>query len=600
MNEHINKNIQHYINLDNPEYALLLSGEWGSGKTYFINNFIKNNKIDKKFIMISLFGLKSTESIDEQIFFNLHPILGSKYTKLLGNILKGAIKIGCSVDFNGDGKQDVNFSKDLKTFPSLDFFSKDKISEKIVLIFDDLERTEISIKEILGYINYMAEIANIKIIIIANEEDLKQKGDVYKDFREKVIGKTLEIQVSFHEILEIFIAENKIGIKNLNLNIIKEIYNIANYNNLRHLKRSVADFKNITDNIEDEFINNDEFLAPFTRCFFALSLEIKQKHLNKKELINYNPLLENTSESNKSDIGKIIKKHNINYYLLSTDIWCKLLYEGYIEKKELNSYIRNLELFKKDERPSWVKLWHYRELENEDFLKNINDVIEKFKHDYYKIPNIYLHIISLLIFFYKKNLSPFSLENIKSKVNDYPSTNFENHPGKHEIGLRNNTGLPYLADEDSDFQTLLNIVKNKYEEALKKQQSLEINDKLELLLGAIKNNDSHYIYNFLFIDNTFNPILTNFDSEKFLNVLLNSSNKTIHEVSYILANRYLKYTRLNGKDISFYLKDELIFLKSLNRYIDSYCESNKDNPTVTLDIMKDFQKTISECQRRLE
>jgi Flp pilus assembly CpaF family ATPase len=39
INQHIHEFLEYYIKLDKPEYAVLLSGKWGSGKTHFINRF---------------------------------------------------------------------------------------------------------------------------------------------------------------------------------------------------------------------------------------------------------------------------------------------------------------------------------------------------------------------------------------------------------------------------------------------------------------------------------------------------------------------------------------------------------------------------------
>lgn len=72
MNDHINMNLEKYIDLDNLEYAILLSGKWGSGKTYFIDTFIeKHQKDELKFIKISLFGLNQLTEINQKIIFKL-------------------------------------------------------------------------------------------------------------------------------------------------------------------------------------------------------------------------------------------------------------------------------------------------------------------------------------------------------------------------------------------------------------------------------------------------------------------------------------------------------------------------------------------------
>lgn len=73
MNTYVKENIKKYVELDaNPEYAILLNGAWGCGKTYFINELLKeswlNKPKDKEVIKISLYGLNSTKEIENQLF----------------------------------------------------------------------------------------------------------------------------------------------------------------------------------------------------------------------------------------------------------------------------------------------------------------------------------------------------------------------------------------------------------------------------------------------------------------------------------------------------------------------------------------------------
>ena len=116
MNKHIIENLNHYITLPKPEYAVLLSGKWGSGKTYFIDKFVDDfldkYKIGKeenktKFLKITLFGLNRVSQIDEVIFQKLHPVLGHKYAKMTGGMLKSALKIGLNFPFE-KGKRPGN------------------------------------------------------------------------------------------------------------------------------------------------------------------------------------------------------------------------------------------------------------------------------------------------------------------------------------------------------------------------------------------------------------------------------------------------------------------------------------------------------------
>lgn len=65
--------MKHYINLKIfPEYALLISGKWGTGKTFFIKNYLEKEPHESiKFIKISLFGIKSVDEIHKKIIFQL-------------------------------------------------------------------------------------------------------------------------------------------------------------------------------------------------------------------------------------------------------------------------------------------------------------------------------------------------------------------------------------------------------------------------------------------------------------------------------------------------------------------------------------------------
>lgn len=39
-NKSIYNFLSQYVNMSNPQYAVLLTGDWGSGKTYFVKNWI--------------------------------------------------------------------------------------------------------------------------------------------------------------------------------------------------------------------------------------------------------------------------------------------------------------------------------------------------------------------------------------------------------------------------------------------------------------------------------------------------------------------------------------------------------------------------------
>ena len=58
-------------------------------------------------------------------------------------------------------------------------------NENIILIIDDLERKSenISIRELLGFIETLSQIKGIRILLVANEEMISKKDDFMEDRR---------------------------------------------------------------------------------------------------------------------------------------------------------------------------------------------------------------------------------------------------------------------------------------------------------------------------------------------------------------------------------------------------------------------------------
>ena len=89
-NAHIKAFLNDYLNgASVPDYAVLITGDWGSGKTTFVRNYfgggnvfeIKNSFTDDVeywVVYASLFGAKSREDMDQRVLQNLHPFLQSK------------------------------------------------------------------------------------------------------------------------------------------------------------------------------------------------------------------------------------------------------------------------------------------------------------------------------------------------------------------------------------------------------------------------------------------------------------------------------------------------------------------------------------------
>ena len=170
------ESILDYIRKPYTDHAIMINGEWGSGKTYFWNNKVKNKiestEIDGKrykTIYMSLYGISNLDDISKKIFIEMNPNLNKSIKKILDvrNVSSIPEYVKTGIDMaNSFGFMQTNDKVDYSKFFDID----DK-----VLCFDDLERANVDVIDVLGYINNFVEHDHMKTIIICNEKELSKK-----------------------------------------------------------------------------------------------------------------------------------------------------------------------------------------------------------------------------------------------------------------------------------------------------------------------------------------------------------------------------------------------------------------------------------------
>lgn len=293
--------------------ALMISGAWGCGKTYYIHNTLKENleNSDKLPITISLFGFSTLDNIEKRItetFLqehgeeNLSPAdekdtkAITKISKLLtrAKLSRGTQDIQSIADMLPFIGQFVDVSRIVDAYTTL--CTKRLPKDKLVLIFDDLERAVKTIKPhlLLGIINGLVEIKRYKVILIANDSYFSKGSRSYLDFKEKVIERTLLFPpdvVSIYkglikgygsEFATLMSAPRYVSIIDPEVNVNKIGLDLQeNLNNIRILKFSVAHFSKIYESLENPvktYPNNhdlDQFLLSLWALTVGLSIEYK-------------------------------------------------------------------------------------------------------------------------------------------------------------------------------------------------------------------------------------------------------------------------------------------------------------------------------------
>lgn len=149
--------------------ALVLYGEWGSGKTYYCEHDLKAelNKMDVKTCRVSLFGVSNYDEALNRVITSRLPlsdkVAGSVGTALAA-LIKNAIKAGSSFFSNKIGDLGIQLSlKPELLLPLLDM-------KNVLVIFDDCERSNFAQDDrmFFGFINNMVENYGWHVMLVRN------------------------------------------------------------------------------------------------------------------------------------------------------------------------------------------------------------------------------------------------------------------------------------------------------------------------------------------------------------------------------------------------------------------------------------------------
>lgn len=169
--DEITETIKSYMQCDDIGLqALVLYGEWGSGKTYYCENDLKAalNEIDVKICRVSLFGVSDYDEICNRVlasWFHFSEKPTNRICAAINVIKKGALDVGKSIS----NKQLARFGIQISIKPDL---LLSLIGMKNVLvIFDDCERSSFAHDDcsFLGFINNMVENHGWHVMLVRNQ-----------------------------------------------------------------------------------------------------------------------------------------------------------------------------------------------------------------------------------------------------------------------------------------------------------------------------------------------------------------------------------------------------------------------------------------------
>lgn len=289
--------------------CVLIKGEWGIGKTYFLR---KKYLCDKKHIYISLFGLDSIEEIKIEIY--------SKLNKVLNFIKNGINRIkGSSINLPFTSISIPYLENDIEKA-----IEKKCKKEKFIIVIDDLERKSSNIKmeAILGIIESISNIKNLLIIVVANENKITEKEkSIYLNFSEKVIQKIYNVDRYSYTAID-KILKNSIDAIDIDKELKKiissatlKIFNSDYVNNLRTLEKGLNFVKLLIKhiNFSELGLTNKQIFELITISLAIVIEDIEKKYSNKelkqKESLDKVDILESVLREHKNELSRNIMKN---------------------------------------------------------------------------------------------------------------------------------------------------------------------------------------------------------------------------------------------------------------------------------------------------
>ena len=204
--------VERYLSDTSYNYAVMIDGDWGCGKTYFVKNGLskaiaeheRESEKPRKVVYISLYGHKTILDIQDAIAIQLHFVSGSEkrfWSKLgkkrvVGNGVHSAITLAKAArDIFAPGTSVFEIEE-----PWLDLAS-------CIFIFDDVERCNCPLNEVFGFINGLVEHEGVKVILVANEKEIQIKEA--SDSKELQYLVALNDKIEYPKVRDIWGDENR-------------------------------------------------------------------------------------------------------------------------------------------------------------------------------------------------------------------------------------------------------------------------------------------------------------------------------------------------------------------------------------------------------
>lgn len=637
--EDLVESILDYVRSDYTDYAVMINGEWGSGKTHFWNHKIRK-KIEsmqlngKKFttIYMSLYGISNLEEISKKIFIETTQLMDKNLRKFMNANEQSTIP-----EYAKTGIDMANFFGVTQNGDKLDYAEFFSTDDK-VLCFDDLERANVDVIDILGYINNFVEHDHIKTIIICNEKELStklkssnlemktfiatylldkqnelnktdkpmvekiqqkiesvfDKANDYERIKEKLIGETFEYAPKFDYIINGILMryENNpdlIRFLRENTRLIISTFERSGTRNLRILKHALADFQKIYEMVSKNYPNTSHRVIQTMLIFtIAVSFEIKAGKITKDKFVNIKDNEEYKSILVSSRILMdnrqfYIKEFDNNYYYnFKSEYRFFKFIEYYIRTRifDMKLFKENMETIRNtvdtENLPGYKRLLteEYWKISDDEFDKVINSIIEDVKQGNLRLIDN-VKIFAYFSYFVRKKLIDYDLKTIKSVF--FNGMNIASLKSEYCPNVEEELSKIAIDEDAEDMEDILNhfnMLNGQLHDKMYKEKAEQVFKCIPMKMEQFYEKFDKECMDV--------PIFKYYDPYQMFQRISCASNEDIVLIKEKLANRADKYTKE--------IEPEMKNIKQLKQVIDDYLKGK--DPSIKNVMLKEFSANL--------
>lgn len=598
-NEHIAKYVAEYLKMKKTDFAVLITGSWGTGKSTFVRQDLIPALFPKKEARdgcwyISLNGIASQKQLDLLLFQQAHPVLGSKYARLTGRIVGGILQSGLHVDLKcatetnvGESPKstdwsvgsDINLNEAIRPLASIA-----KGIEPRLVIFDDLERVRMPLKEILGVIGGIVE-EGAKVLVVANENELENdKQAEYRKSKEKIIGKSFRFRQDLENLYGVLVGyetytHSEEILRRAKAQIVKVLLKGCKETsiNYRALKHAFRDFDYICFRQFPKVIkDNEAFWDDFAWRFIVFSYEYQLGNITDDFSV-YRTLGE---EGVDKQCRKVLQDYCFDVStrdardicLVSSEMFNLLVTGKPYNDERLFKSIMLCRHFIDQQQPDWARLWYWSMLNDKEARETVVRVLDGVSNQRYRIPGEVVQIFNCLICLANKGVK--ECQGMDLKV----FRNYVECLSKAQMWDLE-SGEDAFADDDQwrglmfwnrevDFERIrgmCRLIKEKVD-CLKE----EIEDKRRLLIIENLSTDTQlfldYIKQYPVGVSEECRIFKGVSPERFFKSFLDLSNEYKRKVTLVIQSKRFGTNSINSGDRIFYRELRKFVTDYLNRY----------------------------------